>query len=219
MARPDGAISRSAFQVVGYDVIRVIARLFATLVFRIRCHGRTNYPSTGGALVCANHQSFLDPVLVGLTCGRRLNYLARSSLFRHALLRPIIQFLDAIPIEREGMGLSGLKETLRRLKHGELVLIFPEGTRTVDGRLGPLKPGFCAVARRARVPLIPVGISGAYQVWPRRSPLPRPNPIQVVIGPPISPDELAQISDEQLVHELECRIRECLGESPRMRQY
>src|SRR6185369_4246968 len=95
--------------------------------------------------------------------------------------------LDAIPIDRDGLGLAGLKETLKRLKRGEMVLIFPEGTRTPDGQVAPLKPGFCAIARRANVPLVPVAIDGAFDAWPRFSPVPRPATIHVEFGPPIEP--------------------------------
>ena len=92
----------------------------------------------------SNHQSHLDPVLVGLASDQRLNYLARDTLFGFAPFRWLINSLDAIPIDREGLGLGGLKETLKRLKRGESVLMFPEGTRTRDGEVGRLRPGFCA---------------------------------------------------------------------------
>jgi 1-acyl-sn-glycerol-3-phosphate acyltransferase len=118
-------------------------------------------------------------------------------------------FLDAIPIDREGGGLAGLKETLRRLKAGELVLIFPEGTRTHDGEVAALKPGFIAVARRSRVPLIPVGIDGAFQAWPRTAKLPRLGRIAIVIGPAITPEEAAALSDAELLAQLELRILTC----------
>lgn len=209
------SIPRSRFQRVGYNAFRIVARLFSVVVFRLRCDGRQHYPTVGGGLVCSNHQSFLDPVLVGLTCDRRLNYLARSSLFRMQPLRGLIEFLDAIPIDRDGLGLAGLKETLRRLKHGEFVLIFPEGTRTADGQVRSLKPGFCSVARRARAPLIPVGIAGAYEAWPRKARLPRPAAIRIVIGPPISADAVSDWNDEQLVRELETRIRDCHARAQR----
>ncbi|MEX2025695.1 MAG: lysophospholipid acyltransferase family protein, partial [Pirellulaceae bacterium] len=130
---------------------------------------------------------------------------------------PIITFLDTIPIDREGGGLAGLKETLRRLKRGDMVLIFPEGTRTRDGQLQSLKPGFCAVARRAQVPLLPVALDGAYDAWPRTSPLPRGGRLAVVIGKPIAAAEVAQFSDEQLVAELARRMEACLAEAQRLR--
>jgi 1-acyl-sn-glycerol-3-phosphate acyltransferase len=147
-----------------------------------------------------------------------MNFLARDTLFKVPVLRQVIAFLDAIPIDREGSGLSGLKETMKRLRAGELVLIFPEGTRTRDGEMLPLKPGFCAVARRSRVPLIPVGMDGAYQVWPRTSPLPWLGRLAVVIGRPIEPEEIEGMTDEALVAELEQRIRACHLEARRLRE-
>lgn len=189
-----------------HDGLRVLARFTVVWLYGLRVSGRENWPATGGALVCSNHQSHFDPPLVGLTCSRRMNYLARDTLFKVPLLKQLIQFLDAIPIDREGGGLAGLKETLRRLKAGELVLIFPEGTRTRDGEVAPLKPGFIAVARRSRVPLVPVALDGAFQAWPRTAKLPRLGRLAVVIGPPITPAEIEELTDEDLLAELEQRI-------------
>jgi 1-acyl-sn-glycerol-3-phosphate acyltransferase len=138
-----------------------------------------------------------------------MHYLARDTLFRVPVLSQVIRFFGTIPIDREGVGLSGIKETLRRLKAGELVLIFPEGTRTYDGEVAPLRPGFIALARRSRVPLVPVGIDGAYQAWPRTSKLPGLGRIAVVVGPPIAPGEVAELPDDDLLAELEQRILNC----------
>lgn len=192
-----------------YNALRVLARLATVAGYRLRVAGRENWPPCGGGLVCANHQSLFDPVLVGLTCDRRLNYLARNTLYKNRLFAWLIDTLDAIPIDREGSGLAGLKETLKRLKAAELVLIFPEGTRTRDGEVAHLKPGFCSVARRSRVPLIPVGIDGAYQAWPRTALCPTFGRIGIVVGQPISPARIEELSDEALVAELEQRIRHC----------
>jgi 1-acyl-sn-glycerol-3-phosphate acyltransferase len=202
----DASRKHTLTQRLGYDAFRVLARAVGVWLYGLRVSGRENWPATGGGLVCANHQSMFDPPLVGLTCSRRMNYLARDTLFRIPVLAPLIRFLDAIPIDREGVGLSGLKETLRRLKAGELVLIFPEGTRTHDGEVAPLKPGFISVARRSRVPLVPVGLDGAFQAWPRTSPFPRSGRIAVVIGEPIATAQIAELSDDDLLAELEQRI-------------
>lgn len=201
--------SRTLTKRLGYNAIRAFARTVAVLIYGVRVIGRENWPTDGGGLICANHQSMFDPPLVGLTCERRMNYLARDTLFRIPILAPLMRFLDAIPIDREGMSLSGIKETLRRLKSGELVLIFPEGTRTRDGEMGPLKPGFISLARRSGVPLIPVGLDGAYQAWPRTARFPRLGRIAVVIGKPIHPEQVATASDDELLAELERRIRAC----------
>ena len=104
--------------------------------------------------------------------------------------------------------MSGIKETLKRLKRGEAVLVFPEGTRTVDGEVGPFKPGICSIARRGKTILLPVGIDGAYDAWPRRRKLPRTGRIHVCVGIPISAEEVTRLSDDDLIAELHRRICE-----------
>lgn len=210
-------MQRSLSKRLGYGAFQVLARLFGTALFRIRVVGRENVPPTGGGLMCANHQSYFDPLVVGLAVDRRLNYLARDTLFRNPFMKRFIEFLDAIPIDREGGGLAGLKETLRRLKQDEMVLIFPEGTRTRDGNMQRLKPGFCAVARRSKKPLVPVGFDGAFQAWPRTSLIPQLSTVAVVIGKPIGPELITVLSDEQLVGELEHRIRDCFEQARALR--
>lgn len=202
-------MQRSLSKRLGYSALHLVLRLFGVVLFGLRCKGRNHMPDSGPVLVCANHQSFLDPVLIGATLDRRLNYLARESLFRFAPFRWLIQFLDAIPIDRDGMGIAGLKESLRRIRRGEMVLIFPEGTRTETGDVGPLEPGFCVLARRCRAALVPVGIDGAFEAWPRNASRPKLSRIHVCVGKAIQPETVAGIDDEQLVHEVEKRIREC----------
>ncbi|MFV1964683.1 MAG: lysophospholipid acyltransferase family protein [Pirellulaceae bacterium] len=189
--------------------LRYFARLAGILFFGLRCHGRHRLPKEGAVLVCANHQSYLDPIFVGLTLDRPINYVARQSLFEVRPIAWLINLLSSIPIHRDGMGLAGLKECLRRLKQGEMVLIFPEGTRSLDGNVTPLKPGFCMLARRGKVSLLPVGLDGAYDAWPRSAKLPRRARIHIVVGEAIPPDVVKELDDRTLVAELEQRIREC----------
>ena len=209
---------RSWIKRVGYDGLRCFCRLVAVTVFRLRCHGRERVPALGPVLVCANHQSYFDPVIVGLVLNRRLNYLARKSLFRFAPFRWLIEFLDAIPIDREGVGTAGLKECLKRIKQGEMVLIFPEGTRTRDGTVGPLEPGFVMLARRGNVSVLPVGIAGAYEAWPRSSPNPSITPVHVAIGESLNPETILTLNDADLVTEVERRIRACHADAAASRE-
>ncbi|MFI4876322.1 MAG: lysophospholipid acyltransferase family protein [Blastopirellula sp. JB062] len=209
---------RSLAKRLWYDALRVISRLGGVCLFRIRVYGRENWPLEGGALVCPNHQSFLDPVLVGLTCQRRLNFLARQSLFKFTPFRWLIQSLDSIPVDRDGSSLSGLKETLKRLKRGELVLIFPEGTRTQDGEIGPLKPGFIPLARRGGVPIVPVAIDGAFHAWPRTAKLPRRSVIHIRIAPPIDLELIQTLSDDELLTELDRRLSQAFADIRTTRQ-
>jgi 1-acyl-sn-glycerol-3-phosphate acyltransferase len=159
--------------------------------------------------VCSNHQSFLDPPLVGSAFNRRMNYLARKTLFSLGPFGWFIRTLDAIPLEKDGLGMAGLKESLRRLKRGEPVVIFPEGTRTRDGDVQHLKPGFCVLARRSDVTILPVGIDGAFQAWPRTSVVPGPGRVRIVVGDPILPDVVRAMDDASLTAEVERRIRSC----------
>jgi 1-acyl-sn-glycerol-3-phosphate acyltransferase len=197
--------------------LKFLARLTAVSVFRFRCRGRELIPEGGGGLLLSNHQSNLDPILVGLASDRRLNYVARESLFSFAPFRWLANSVDAIPIDREGTGLTGLKETLKRLKRGEMVLLFPEGTRTRDGEVHAIKPGFCSLARRSGVPLVPAAVDGAFDAWPRQRRLPRPAVIHVQFGEPIPPELVKSMSDEQLVEEVEHRIRECHAQARQSR--
>lgn len=200
---------RSWLQRNVYRLSRVFVRGVGRLLFRLEFYGREHFPWDGAGLVCSNHQSYLDPILAGAMCDRRLNYLARENLFRSKLFGALIRFYDAIPVRRDGMSLAGLKETLRRLKRGELVLIFPEGTRTIDGSILPLKPGFCVLARKAKVPLIPMAIVGAFDVWPKNSKFPKLARIRLAAGPAIGVEQIESLTDEALVALLDCQMRAC----------
>ena len=192
-----------------YELVHFSSRIFLVLFFRLRCSGRSNVPDKGPVLICSNHQSFFDPVVVGISITRKMNYLARKTLFDVIGLGWLISALDAIPIDRDGMGIGGLKETLRRLKKDQMVLIFPEGTRSSDGEVLSLKPGFCALARRSKAPILPVAIDGAFQAWPKNSKFPRLSSVQVNVGEILPHDRIAAMSDEELVGEVERRIRKC----------
>ncbi len=192
-----------------YAFLQFVCRLLVTVLFGYRAHGQRHVPARGGALLLSSHQSFLDPVLIGVPTLRPLNYLARETLFRFAPLRWLIRSMSALPIDREGLGMAGLKETLRRLKRGQIVVIHPEGTRTRDGHLQPLKPGFAALARRAGVPLLPAAIVGAFECWPRTRRWPGRGQIRVHFGRAMRPEELTAFNDRELVAEVERRIAEC----------
>jgi 1-acyl-sn-glycerol-3-phosphate acyltransferase len=201
--------NRSLPSRVWYELLQRGLQLLAVVAYRVRYSGRENIPSEGGVLVVCNHQSHFDPPLVGIGVPRRMNYLARETLFGFAPFRWLIKSVDAIPIDRDGIGLSGIKESLRRLKRGEMVLIFPEGTRTPDGKIAAFRPGFTALASRSDAAILPVAVAGAYQAWPRWRLLPGPGRIRVHFGRPISPAEIAGRDDRDLVIEVERRVREC----------
>lgn len=208
-------LARQAF----YRGVRLIARVVGVAVFCLRTEGQQHLNFEGGGMLLSTHQSMLDPVLVGLVPNRRLNYLARKTLFKNRLFGFFIGLLDAIEIDRERGGLAGLREMLKRLQRGELVLMFPEGTRTSDGEIAPLKPGFIPVARRSQVPLLPIAIVGAYDCLPKGSKLPTRRPIAVVFGAPIPSSVYLPMSDAEIIqavsaqlHKLHARGKELVCE-------
>ena len=191
-----------------YRGVRLTARLVAVVTFGFRTEGQHHLEFEGGGMLLATHQSLLDPVLIGMVPNRRLNYLARKTLFKNSLLGFIIRLLDAIEIDRERGGLAGLREMLKRLQQGEMVLLFPEGTRSSDGEIGDLKPGFIPVARRSQVPLVPIAIVGAYDCLPKGAKLPTRQPIAVVFGEPFPSSVYMAMSDAELLEALAKRLKQ-----------
>jgi 1-acyl-sn-glycerol-3-phosphate acyltransferase len=176
------------------------------VLFRYRFSGRPHVPLSGPVLLVANHQSNLDPVLVGLACPRQLKYLARVGLF----FWPFswwIRALGAVPIDRDS-ALSGIKTTLKLLKEGNAVVVFPEGSRTYDGFMSPLLPGFCVLARRSGATIVPVAIDGAFEALPRGAAIPRPHRITLAFAPKITKEQYSQMSDEQLTQLVTQRLRD-----------
>jgi 1-acyl-sn-glycerol-3-phosphate acyltransferase len=176
----------------------VICQFFLVPVFRVRVYGREHIPADGGALIVSNHQSFFDPVLIGVGLHREVHYMARASLFRNFLFRRLIVSLNAFPIKREGVDVTAMREAIARIREGRLVLVFPEGTRTRDGSLGEVRRGLTLISERAQTTIVPAVIQGAYQAWPRGAKMIRPHRIGVAFGPRISYDQQSRMSSEEL---------------------
>jgi 1-acyl-sn-glycerol-3-phosphate acyltransferase len=204
---------RSLLSTVWYHLVRYLCSILAMVILRWRATGQRNVPASGGALLVSNHVSYLDVFFIGIPLSRPLNYMARSTLFL-PLLGPFIKSVGGFPIQRDGMGASGMKETLRRVRAGGIVALFPEGTRSRDGSLGPLKPGIAALVERVGVPVVPTGLAGMFEIWPRSRLLPVPHPIRIHYGRPIFPEELNGMGTEEITAlirerlELSCREAE-----------
>ncbi len=200
---------RSLASRLWYELLRRGLQLAGVLVCRVRHTGYHNVPRSGGVLVVCNHQSVIDPPIVGVGCPRHMNYLARETLFGFAPFGWLLWSVNAIPIDRQGQRVSGIKAALKRLKRGEMVLIFPEGTRSRDGRIQPFRPGFCTLAQRSGAAILPVAVEGAFRVWPRGHKLPRPGTIHVHFGRPLRPEQIAGWDEQRLTAEVERRVRQC----------
>jgi 1-acyl-sn-glycerol-3-phosphate acyltransferase len=203
--QPTSSAKQSVLARLWYAVLWSPCWAISQIYFRYRYSGRGNVPHTGPVLLVANHQSHLDPVLVGIACPRQLKYLARQGLF----FWPFslwIRSLGAVAIDRERGSIGGIKTTLRLLSQEHAVVVFPEGSRTPDGRLHPLLAGFCLLARRSGATIVPVAIDGAYHSMPRGSYFPVPWPIGLVFGPAIRKEEFDGWSDSQLIEVVSKRI-------------
>jgi 1-acyl-sn-glycerol-3-phosphate acyltransferase len=205
----------SSLQRAWYRFLRFLSWLGVRTLVCFRSYRSERIPDTGPVVILSNHQSHFDPVLVGAASRRPLSFLARKTLFRGPF-GLLIRSLNAIPLDREGAGVAGLREVVRRLKDGEATLVFPEGTRTHDGQIGPFRPGFGVLVRRSKATIVPVGIAGAYQAWPRSKLLPRAGRVTLHVGRPISPTTTARISEDELMARVRrrihasVRIAECL---------
>jgi 1-acyl-sn-glycerol-3-phosphate acyltransferase len=166
---------------LGYHLSRFVGRVF----FRFRVIHRERMLQTGPVILAMNHQSYLDPPLAGTACDRAVYFLARRTLLDVPPLGWLLPKLNVIPVNQEGIDRSALKSLIRVLKAGNAALVFPEGSRTLDGNLQPAEPGLGLIIAKTLAPVVPMRIFGAHQALPRGGGL-RFVPITVVIGEPIS---------------------------------
>ena len=206
-------------RLVWYRLWQQVARVLFVLVFGLRVHHRRRFPRTGGVLVVANHQSYLDPILAAVGMPRAFHPMARESLFRFAPFRWLIGSLYAFPVRRGTADLAAVKEALRRLKAGGVVLVFPEGTRTRDGSIGPMHGGPAAIAARAGVPIVPMVIDGAFEAWPRTRRLPRPQRIRVACGWPVLAGDGGADDPEAVMASVRRQMLDLQAELRRRRRY
>ncbi|GHT23007.1 1-acyl-sn-glycerol-3-phosphate acyltransferase [Planctomycetales bacterium] len=187
-------------QRLSYGIARVLVNLFFMIFYGVRFYGSNNMPREGGVVVIANHQSYFDPPLIAAGLARRrLNFLARKGLFQFKPFALLIDHLDAIPLDNSGIGFAGIKESLKRLRNDEMILIFPEGERTWDGTVGDFLPLSLSLAQRAKTPILPVAITGCYEAFPRTQKFPRLwGKIKVIYDKPLSYEEIKDLSEEEL---------------------
>ncbi|MBI5723303.1 MAG: 1-acyl-sn-glycerol-3-phosphate acyltransferase [Planctomycetes bacterium] len=191
-----------------YRFARRVVQVAFTALWQLRCFNRRFEPTEGGALYICNHQSFLDPILMALSLRRPMNFMARDTLFHSRLLKPLMESLDAFPVKRDSADTGAMKEAMRRLRDGKQLVIFAEGTRTADGRIGLLLPGVTLLAQRAAKWTVPVVIEGAFEAWPKSSPLPIPGHIVVQYGRAIPQESARQMPAEEFTSHIRAKLIE-----------
>ena len=174
-----------------YRFVRSMLAFGAVIWNRLEIHGKEYIPRGCALIVVSNHASFLDPPLVGYACRPRiLHFIARDTLFKPPFFSWLLPRLKAIPLDRNKGDIGAIKTAVHVLKQGKALALFPEGTRTEDGRLQEAKGGVGLIVARAETPVLPLYIEGSFDAYPKGAKWVRPAKIRVHIGPVIQPEML-----------------------------
>jgi 1-acyl-sn-glycerol-3-phosphate acyltransferase len=189
---------------------RPLVHALARLLFRIGFVGTENVPGSGPVVLVSNHVSYLDPVLIAIPIHRPLRYMTLEAFFRVPGLGALIRGCGAFPVRGDDADGHAVRTAIRILQAGEVLVIFPEGGRSRDGRLQPFRSGAFRIALQTDAPVVPTTIAGAFAAWPPHRRLPRPGRITITYHPPLSRKDLPAEVDRKTRPEL-------LGELVRQR--
>ncbi len=168
-----------------YYFVRWLLNFIRYIYLPVIIEGQENIPSEEAFILACNHSSYLDSILIGLIINRRLNFMAKDTLFRNKSLAWLLSQLGAYPVKRESGDIRSIRETLKKLERKCPVVIFPQGTRKGFSQESQLKRGLGLIAFKSKTPVIPVYISGTEKVLPKGSKIIYRHPVHVCIGSPI----------------------------------
>ena len=190
------APGRKFIQAMWWDFIALFCGILARIFYGMKVVGAHNIPRTGGVLLVGNHQSFLDPIPhAAVAYDRQTAYIARSTLFNNKWFGALISSFNAIAL-KEKSDSAAIKAALQVLAQGRCLLIYPEGGRCEDGAIAPFQRGVALLIRRAKVPVVPIGLEGGFDIWPSSQKLPRlAGRLEVEAGEPIDPEVLINDPD------------------------
>lgn len=206
---------------IWYRLAKPLARWWVATIVRARFEGLENLPSEGPCILVPNHQSLLDPLLLQGSLPRAVDSMTKSTQFTRGFFRWILPRFHAFPVRRYRVDPQSVRVLFRRLEEGRVVCVYPEGERSWDGRLQPFRRGTIRVLLRAGVPVIPVGIEGTFDAWPRWASGPRRGcTVHVRLGRPILLGEHRDRKDREAAIPateawLRSRLLELSGESAR----
>ncbi len=204
-------------RILYYEFLRNILRVTMSTFLGLRVKDSKNLPESGPVVVVANHQSVLDPPLMGAALPRHFFMLARSSLFNNPIFETLIRSVNAIPVRGDQKDTAVFKDCGEHLKQGRIVALYPEGSRTSDGGVDEFKRGAMLLIRRSKATVVPLAIEGAYDNWPRDAKRPhlrgpihlkfgKPIPSEVILALPPN-DALALLRDQVDTLRLELRAK------------
>ncbi len=167
------------------EAIRPLMRMLFRVLWRIEYRGLENIPLTGGLIIAANHQSYVDPFWIGTAVKRPLRYLAWNEIFGWPVVGKLTGLMGAWPLEIKGTDPTAIRRSIQWLNDGGAIVIFPEGGRGLpDGSMVQFKSGAVRMALEANVPILPVTIRGAHRVWPKNHKLPRLAKVEIIYHAP-----------------------------------
>jgi len=195
-----------------YNIFYNLAKLLARMIFSMRVIHPERMVESGPLLIAVNHSSFFDPPLAGICSRRGVYYLARRTLLKWPFFGPLFPAMNVIPVERDGNDMSALREVIKKVKEGNAVLLFPEGTRSLDGDLQPARAGIGLVIAKTGAPVLPMRIFGAYEAFPKNARRFQLSQISVVIGEPIhfTAEEISN-SSRETYQLLSNRVMDAIG--------
>lgn len=197
--------------IIVYRCVYYLSKFISRVFFRMTVKGRENIPLQGGCILAANHASFLDPPIVGISHSREMYSFAKAQLFGSFFGNIYFKLLNCIPVNRDNPDVGMLKKAIRIPQEGKALLLFPEGTRSEDGVLKKGKLGIGFIAHKSRVPIIPVFIEGSYKILPKGCKWPKFEKIRVNIGKSLYFNELyGQKGNERIYQEISDQVMESI---------
>jgi 1-acyl-sn-glycerol-3-phosphate acyltransferase len=198
-------------------VLRPLVWFLCRLVFRVRFYGVENVPPRGACIIAPNHVTYIDPVWITIPIKRRVYYMAWDKPFDIPVLGFLMRTFGAFPVKLEAADARARREAEVVLGAGKALVIFPEGGRTRTGKLEPFKMGAFRLAVTHGVPIVPVSIDGAYEIWPAGRWLPRPGRLTITYHQPIevprAPDDISRPELKDRAQLLARRTRDVLAEA------
>ena len=150
-----------------YSIVRAIAWIILKIFWRMEIIGIENLPESGGLIIASNHVSYLDPAVLAASVNRKIYFIAKKEIFKNTFISFILKNVNAFPVDRKNIDIIAFKKAINILREEKVLGIFPEGTRSSNGELQELKLGAIKIALKTGIPILPVGISGTHEIYPR----------------------------------------------------
>jgi 1-acyl-sn-glycerol-3-phosphate acyltransferase len=174
-----------------YRIVRPIVATICTVLWRTRVVGKENLPRDGGFLLAPSHRSMMDIPFAAVVTHRRIRFMGKKSLFSLPVIGAIFTWLGGFPVARDGTDRKAVRESVEMLRAGEVLCVFPEGTRQNGPKIQPLQPGAAYLALRSGMPIIPIGMAGTEEILrASKTPIPRFGRVVLVVGEPVLPEPL-----------------------------